>query len=658
MGQGPSALAPAPARVCVHLSPHKLRGKQLDTAPIRIALQNGSAHKWTLFKELLPRFYDAKVTLRLQVDVKLLLGGITDQFVHKDVEKDWLDAERDTLELQQQLLDAMIKSRDSAASLKWNLQSEDDDDLKHEPLMGIFEAGFERPSPIQKEAIPIALAGRGILVMVTTGRAGFQNVDMVHLLVGTPGRRLDLASNGFAQLEECMTIVMDVTDTLLSPEFQPVIKQLLEYSPEGRQVMLFLATFLVLVKDFRDKWLNAPCEINLMDDLTLKGVMQYYSFAEERHKMHCLNTLFSKLQINQSVVFCNSTSRVELLYAHMPQTHFSRTVNIVVNFDFSKSATTYPHRIGRSGRFGHFGARHQPDDDHRQGPSNFYQIVAVLGTEIHPIPPTVDKDLYVTPRRARDCTRVGHRQHHRQMRKEQAVHCGHRHWQNPRRAAGNAAIKTKCQNLMLVCRNAVTSLVSKLVVPNFPLRAPDLDPDMDESRRMVLALLDLALGEAEEPDRCVVVEDAKVTASKYLSEEVERAQRRARGHGSRQAFVSTKVLRVAAAESLPEMCVAVEGLRKTYESLVRTNREREKQVKREFAFVGTRPVVPLDTSLQLFQNCARANDAPRLTHWTRPRECGTAAGFRRYLLNDLRFKKMEMEVGVNRTRGMSALAAK
>jgi len=78
--------------------------------------------------------------------------------------------------------------------------------------------------------------------------------------------------------------------------------------------LLFSATFPVIVKDFRDKYLgNKPHEINLMEELTLKGVTQYYAFVEERQKLHCLNTLFSKLQINQSIIFCNSVNRVELL---------------------------------------------------------------------------------------------------------------------------------------------------------------------------------------------------------------------------------------------------------------------------------------------------------------------------------------------------------
>lgn len=47
----------------------------------------------------------------------------------------------------------------------------------------------------------------------------------------------------------------------------------------------------------QDKHLVKPYEINLMDELTLRGVTQYYAFLEERQKVHCLNTLFSKVSI-------------------------------------------------------------------------------------------------------------------------------------------------------------------------------------------------------------------------------------------------------------------------------------------------------------------------------------------------------------------------
>ncbi|KAH7887050.1 DEAD-domain-containing protein [Phlebopus sp. FC_14] len=369
--------------------------------------------------------------------------------------------------------------------------------LRRELLMGIFEAGFEKPSPIQEEAIPIALAKRdilarakngtgktaafvipslqqidvsknkiqalllvptrelalqtsqvckilgkhmGIQVMVTTGGTTLKDdimrlSEIVHVLVGTPGRILDLAGKNVADLSECPVFVMDEADKLLSPEFTPVMEQLLSFLPADRQVMLFSATFPLIVKDFKDKHMKTPYEINLMDELTLRGVTQYYAYVEERQKVHCLNTLFSKLQINQSIIFCNSTNRVELLakkvtelgyscfYSHakMLQSHRNRVfhdfrngvcrnlvcsdlltrgidiqaVNVVINFDFPKNSETYLHRIGRSGRFGHLGlAINLVTYEDR---FNLYRIEQELGTEIQPIPQIIDKGLYVAP---------------------------------------------------------------------------------------------------------------------------------------------------------------------------------------------------------------------------------------------------------------------
>lgn len=92
--------------------------------------------------------------------------------------------------------------------------------------------------------------------MVTTGGTTLRDDIMrlseaVHVLVGTPGRILDLAGKGIADLSECPIFVMDEADKLLSPEFTPVIEQLLSFMPKERQVMLFSATFPIIVKDFK-----------------------------------------------------------------------------------------------------------------------------------------------------------------------------------------------------------------------------------------------------------------------------------------------------------------------------------------------------------------------------------------------------------------------
>jgi ATP-dependent RNA helicase DDX6/DHH1 len=367
--------------------------------------------------------------------------------------------------------------------------------LKRELLMGIFEKGWEKPSPIQEASIPIALSGRDILarakngtgktgaytipileqmdaskdyiqgmiivptrelalqtsqiatevskhigvrVMVTTGGTNLKDdimriYEKVHLIVATPGRILDLMEKKVANVDRCKILCLDEADKLLSQDFKGMLDRLISHLPGSRQVLLYSATFPLTVESFMKKHMRDPYEVNLMDELTLKGITQYYAFVQERQKVHCLNTLFSKLQINQSIIFCNSTQRVELLakkitelgyscyyiHAKMAQAHRNRVfhdfraglcrnlvcsdlftrgidiqaVNVVINFDFPKMAETYLHRIGRSGRFGHLGvAINLITYDDRFA---LHRIEQELGTEIRPIPKVIDKSLYV-----------------------------------------------------------------------------------------------------------------------------------------------------------------------------------------------------------------------------------------------------------------------
>jgi ATP-dependent RNA helicase DDX6/DHH1 len=62
---------------------------------------------------------------------------------------------------------------------------------------------------------------------------------------------LDLANKGVADLSKCHTVIMDEADKLLSPEFQPLLEQLLGHCMPERQICLFSATFPVTVKDFK-----------------------------------------------------------------------------------------------------------------------------------------------------------------------------------------------------------------------------------------------------------------------------------------------------------------------------------------------------------------------------------------------------------------------
>jgi ATP-dependent RNA helicase DDX6/DHH1 len=370
-------------------------------------------------------------------------------------------------------------------------------------LKGIFEKGYDNPSPVQEEVIPVALKSNDIiarakngtgktgsfvipilqlintnpkdkeilnsiqsLVLVPTRELALQisstfkeigkylnvqcmvsiggtnikedilrlksGVSPVHIVVGTPKRIKDLAYQRVLNLERCGILVLDEADKLLGDDFYGEIKSIISYLPKKRQIMLFSATFPLDVKKFKDEYLNKPVMLNLMEELTLFGITQYYTYIEEKLKLQCLHTLFQKLEINQAIIFCNTTKRVELLSKKIIEMGFScyyihakidqekrnriyhdfrnnacrclvssdlmtrgidiPNVNVVINFDFPKSAETYLHRIGRSGRFGHLGIAISfiTDDDLQ----NYYSIKKELDTEIDAMPQNIDRNKY------------------------------------------------------------------------------------------------------------------------------------------------------------------------------------------------------------------------------------------------------------------------
>lgn len=380
--------------------------------------------------------------------------------------------------------------------------------LRRELLLGIYQKGFSRCSPVQEAAIPYALARNNIMArakngtgktaayaipilnginilekhiqavvltparelamqtsnvfrdlarymeekvvddagqeetfrvncMVTTGGTSLRDDIIrlnqpIHIIVGTLGRLDDLASKEIADLKKCKTVVLDEADKLLSHEWATVVEKIMSYTAKERQVMLFSATFPRSVEAFKLKHIPDAKEINLMRELTLQGITQYYAYVEERQKLHCLNTLFMKLNISQCMIFCNSIRRVELLsekitalgfpcfYIHSGMEQHDRNkvfhdfrqgnikclvssdlfargidvkdVNVVINFDFPRTSETYLHRIGRSGRYGHLGlAVNLVCYEDRY---DLYKIEQELDTTIEAIPTNVDENLY------------------------------------------------------------------------------------------------------------------------------------------------------------------------------------------------------------------------------------------------------------------------
>lgn len=265
--------------------------------------------------------------------------------------------------------------------------------LKRELLMGIFEKGWEKPSPIQEAAIPIALVGKDILARAKngTGKTGAYSIPVLEQIDPTK----------------------DYIQAL-------IIVPTRELALQTSQICIELA------KHMHIRVMVTTGGTNLKDD-----IMRIYQKVQVI--IATPGRIFSKLQINQSIIFCNSTQRVELLakkitelgyccyyiHAKMQQAHRNRVfhdfrsglcrnlvcsdlftrgidvqaVNVVINFDFPKMAETYLHRIGRSGRFGHLGiAINLITYEDR---FDLHRIEKELGTEIKPIPKVIDPALYV-----------------------------------------------------------------------------------------------------------------------------------------------------------------------------------------------------------------------------------------------------------------------
>lgn len=114
-----------------------------------------------------------------------------------------------------------------------------------------------------------------------------------------------------------------------------------------------------------------------------------------------------------------------------------QAVNVVINFDFPKTAETYLHRIGRSGRFGHLGlAINLLTYEDR---FNLYRIEQELGTEIQPVPAVIDARLYVAPSAILDAggqQMLQQAQQEEQRLRQQEQSRGQQRRQNPRGSGG------------------------------------------------------------------------------------------------------------------------------------------------------------------------------------------------------------------------------
>jgi ATP-dependent RNA helicase RhlB len=219
--------------------------------------------------------------------------------------------------------------------------------------------------------------------------------DNVQILVGTPGRVLDLNQSGQMNLMDIAFLVIDEADRMFDMGFYPDLRKLIRVVPpaDKRQTMLFSATLNAWVKNLAWEYTKTPYEIEIEPEtVTVDEVEQVLYHVASQDKMRLLMGILRREEPESAIIFCNTKRYAEIVAKRMrlngfeaefiigdlPQIkrlkiiqdiksgriHFlvatdvaARGLDIedlalVVNYDLPNEAENYVHRIGRTARAG------------------------------------------------------------------------------------------------------------------------------------------------------------------------------------------------------------------------------------------------------------------------------------------------------------------
>ncbi|RMF03306.1 MAG: DEAD/DEAH box helicase [Chloroflexi bacterium] len=218
----------------------------------------------------------------------------------------------------------------------------------------------------------------------------------VDVVVGTPGRLLDLIERNVLDLSRVSTVVLDEADEMLSMGFIDDIEQILNQTPATRQTALFSATLPQPIRRLADRYMRNPqsCTIE-RDQLTVDTIEQRYCLTNESDKLAVLTRLFEVEEISSALIFARTrvgtgqlatelTGRgfpAEVLNGDLSQEARVQVLNRfrngqitvlvatdvaargldiddishVFNFDLPDDPEVYVHRVGRTGRAGKTG---------------------------------------------------------------------------------------------------------------------------------------------------------------------------------------------------------------------------------------------------------------------------------------------------------------
>ena len=330
--------------------------------------------------------------------------------------------------------------------------------LQPELIQAVTERGYTTPTPIQMGVIPTMLTGRDIVGQAQTGTgktAAFSlpilqslqpnarkvqalilaptrelamqvantlyaygrhlNVSVlpvyggqpygrqisrlrkgVDIVVGTPGRLLDLIKQGSLDLSGVRTVVLDEADEMLSMGFIEDIESILKETPVDRQTALFSATLPAPIRRLAEQYLNNPFPVTIEGkQRTADAIEQRYYLVHERDKLAALTRIFEMETITSALIFARTrVSTAELANSLISRGYSAEVLNgdlsqeareqvlrrfrqsqimalvatdvaargldiddisHVFNFDLPNDVESFVHRIGRTGRAGKTG---------------------------------------------------------------------------------------------------------------------------------------------------------------------------------------------------------------------------------------------------------------------------------------------------------------
>ncbi len=218
----------------------------------------------------------------------------------------------------------------------------------------------------------------------------------VHIVVGTPGRLIDLLKRGILKLYSVKIVVLDEADRMLDMGFIEDIEYILARTPKNRQTSLFSATIDETVMKVCNSYMKSPEKILVSkDEIALTQMKQYYLIVNPHGKFETLCNILKEKQVGKAIIFCKTrrgTSALtgklrrkgynaEALHAGFTQPQRDRVTNAfrdgklklliatdvaargldiqgithIINYDVPLEAPVYFHRIGRTARMGQEG---------------------------------------------------------------------------------------------------------------------------------------------------------------------------------------------------------------------------------------------------------------------------------------------------------------